>query len=730
MKDIKVLNLFIVMILASLLTGCSRSRQFQKIREEYPYKLRVVVGEFKADSKQIFLDDVANLSDYYRDKLEDTGLFSVVRDSTIINDFSSPNVAKNTTLLRSLSKRNLIEGLITGTIKKYYYKKDRRSFSIALALDISVFDTYTGEEIFKTSKNYAKKFRLKRKNQKDYSALNQQLLDMVLGQINKEMIIEISKVIEERRKENGGQFVTVMNGSKEQNLLLWPKSAIESNINKITQRNSLTKPSIQPSSSFQLTNKEKQKIEQIDLSPKQETLEKPISYKKQERYQPNSSKNFHLKIQGFQLIYPLEWDKDKKYSKFYYLVNSDKNKNKDIVDIDASMEDNLVLEVFSTVDNLAVRRFLEDYFQGIRPNPIGQILELYERSYMGKLQMGFVLKDKAIIASIHRKHRDTLLNGLTGLYIKNGGISVEKVINESIKRRFASKKHSKVKKEFIVKKVAKKIPKKVMKFTKVHKAPKKIIKKMPKTISLIKRPKVKKARIFKKPTIVTAKKSSKMIPANAVFFYDMAKRRFGAHDYESAYRYFKLALDKGYDLPEVHDYLFKIEKIQSGEVNTNAFVSGAQELSTEGFITNLEYEDSAQNPSRKSSKIEYERPITNVRSFAIQKSIKNSIPVERNYQQEAFQSISSDIDLMQTNKTSKEKKPLPVIKKKSKMDKFFLEMEDMEKELQALLNKKKSLLTINKSSHVNGFWGYFFQLFAVFSLSLGIFSFLLTKNIK
>ncbi|MCJ8344520.1 hypothetical protein MJH12_03195, partial [bacterium] len=515
MKDSRVLSLFVFVVLASFLTGCARTRQFQKVREEYPYKLRVVVNAFQADSQQIFLEDVANLSDYYRDKLEETGLFSIERDSDVISRYSRPGVLENVSQLRKLSKNNLIEGVISGTIKKYYYKKERRYFHIALALDISVHDTYSGEEIFHTSKNYNKKFRLSRKGQKDYSKLNQQLLDLVLGQINHEMIVEVSKIIEKRRAENGGEFTVVMNGSETQNLLLWPKDAIQRASNGNARIGALPTPNIRSLASVKPGDNEELEIENlsIDLEPRRKAITKNSKMSKADlldmgfdsildnrKNDQKKSKNFHLKVQGFKLIYPLEWDSSKKYSKFYYLVDSKKYKNKDIVDIDASMEDNLVLEIFSTVDGLAVRRFLEDYFQGINSHPIGDILEVFERNYMGKLQLGFVLGDKAVIASIHRKHRATLLQGLTSLYIKNGGVSVEKLVNESIRRRFSSnslvldtiaekKKVASMKKAKV--KPSKKKTKKFVKSKKKVKAKKvasskrpkvKKIKKMPKTI--------------------------------------------------------------------------------------------------------------------------------------------------------------------------------------------------------------------------------------------------------
>ncbi|MCO4783774.1 MAG: hypothetical protein KC646_15710 [Candidatus Cloacimonetes bacterium] len=772
-----------VVVLASLLTGCSRSRQFQKIREEYPHKLRVVVSNFSADSKQIFIEDVANLSDYYRDKLEQTGLFSVERDSDIIDSFSIPSIAEDTNLMRKLSQNNLIEGVISGTIKRYYYKKERRSFSIALALDIEVHDTYNGEKLYSTSKSYNRKFRLKRKGQKDYSNLNQQLLDQVLGQINNEMIIEISKIIEERKELNGGEFTTVMSGKETRNLLLWPKDAIKVSTNGSTRVGNLPIPNIRSLSTKKEGDSQKLDMDQLASGRTPKIVEPKYSPKKKKEFnsddlldmgfdniakktsEPKKRDNFHLKIKGFKLVYPLEWDSSKKYSKFYYLVDSEKYRNKDIVDIDASMEDNLVLEVFSTVDRLAVRRFLDDYFQGISSNPIGKILEVYERSYMGKLQIGFVLSDKAVIASIHRKHREALLQGLTGLYIKNGGVSVDKLVQESIKRRFSNnglilpdelpvKKLAKVvkkpvkKAQTILKPVKKKIRQaKVPKFSNQDLIKQKISQSMPKTISIAKKPR---ARVKSKPRArkpkVVKKKSSKMIPANAVFFYDMAKRRFEAHDYESAYRYFNLALEKGYDLPEVHDYLFKIEKIQSGEVDSSAndYVSGATELSTEGFITNLEYEDSEVSSGKRSQNYQYEVQQSNndrqlqprYQAPVVQSPVQNQRsnfnprPPVQQYEQEAYQSISTDVNFAKPTITLPKNNNVPTIKKKSKMDEFFNEMEDMEKELQSLLNKKKGLFTVNKSVSTGGFWGFFFQFMAVVSLSLGLFSFILTKNIK
>ncbi|MCJ8344279.1 hypothetical protein MJH12_01975 [bacterium] len=113
--------------------------------------------------------------------------------------------------------------------------------------------------------------------------------------------------------------------------------------------------------------------------------------------------------------------------------------------------------------------------------------------------------------------------------------------------------------------------------------------------------------------------------------------------------------------------------------------------------------------------------------FIVETQFNVNPPVQQ-YEQRAYQSISSDLNFSKNTAKAKVQKVTP--KKKSKMDAFFLEMEDMEKELQSLLNKKKGLFTVNKSTSNNSFWGMFLQICALLSLTLGLFSFILTKNIK
>ena len=97
-------------------------------------------------------------------------------------------------------------------------------------------------------------------------------------------------------------------------------------------------------------------------------------------------------------------------------------------------EEVLELEIFTTFDKTAVKKFLDDYFHGSHPSPRGKIPAVFERYYLGKLQLGFVLGNQAFIASTHRNNRQILDKAIQAFYVSNGGITVAKILDTSIKK--------------------------------------------------------------------------------------------------------------------------------------------------------------------------------------------------------------------------------------------------------------------------------------------------------
>ena len=100
--------------------------------------------------------------------------------------------------------------------------------------------------------------------------------------------------------------------------------------------------------------------------------------------------SLNLQMPSFQLVYPEKLLANKQYQKLYYLLK-DESKQVSALDLENADEEVLELEIFTTFDRTAVKKFLEDYFHGVYPSPRGKIPAVFERYYFRKITAGFCI---------------------------------------------------------------------------------------------------------------------------------------------------------------------------------------------------------------------------------------------------------------------------------------------------------------------------------------------------
>jgi hypothetical protein len=612
-------------ILLLALSGCRPNQRGGSFSSSLPGQLRISVLPFTHD-KEVVQADSENLFSYYLEQLKSQPSLSIVEDPFVVKSLTSPGGLSNPELLHSIGANNLVEGILSGQVDKFYYSRTERSFRLIVGMTLRAWDTYTGKMFFEKQHTVDKTYRLRRKGQTDFVTYNTQVLDELFYQLNSALLDAVLKEIKDRHGSLDAEFPTAsmfVNGEKKiVTLFLQPgakeekeqkksepvvpkeqdssqhkfmkemelksedqpvvatvteskpvhhsgprwlngeKSKKASIMDKVLPETALDKKTSHGSEG---NNQEKLELKQITKQATAKKIEKPTIPK-----DVRQNGELFLKINGFHLVYPLKLDPSKKYEKFYYLhLQPESAQQEGVV-----TEDNLILEIFSTSGEFAVINFLKDYFQGIFPVPYGDIPELFERNYLGKYQAGFVLGERAVVATGHRKYREELLNGLSGFYSRNGGKTIPGVIAQTVKslRNLAEgtkeedlfnkslpvkpikaptpvkKPKPVVKKKAVVVKPAppKKAPVKVVKKPKVvvkkpepvKKAPVVKEKKLPVSYEEIKREPVSAPQVSNSPSVANSEKS--------VFLYSMAQRYYASTDYEKSLQYVKMAANQGY----------------------------------------------------------------------------------------------------------------------------------------------------------------------------------------
>ncbi len=486
----KVVQFFVLVVCLSF-WGCShrfdrfgffRPKSDKKVNisrtsQDDPYLLRLVTTALKHD-KSVLREDANNFSTFFLEQLVKDKNFSVELNPEAIEQFSSLGNQANPDALKDLGKKYKVEALVRGRIKDYSYKLGRREFSVALHVEIEGINTHNSVAFFNLDKKFKRSFRLRGRRQRDMSSYNLRFLNEVMNGISESFNEQFEPLVLAQKSRHGGLIPTKVLAddagpgphSRDQlmHLYLWPVSP--SGQEKIGPQ-----PLIVKSSTLQAATASSQKSEKIRemLSEEKEKESVPENIvdpeqlilrsareAEQRTSQPESldrlsiakvindgpeidesskspieyDSSLNLEMPNFQLVYPEKILASKQYQKLYYLRKDD-SKKVSALDLESASEEVLELEIFTTYDRTAVKKFLGDYFHGSHPSPRGKIPAVFERYYLGKLQIGFVLDNKAFIASTHRNNREVVDKTIQSFYVNNGGVTVAKILDTSLRNR-------------------------------------------------------------------------------------------------------------------------------------------------------------------------------------------------------------------------------------------------------------------------------------------------------
>ncbi|MEE2923671.1 MAG: hypothetical protein VX619_02720, partial [bacterium] len=445
--------------------------------DQNQYLLRVAATSLRHDDS-VLKEDADNFSAFFLEQLVKDNNFSVELSPDATQQFSSVANQGNPDVLRDLGKKYKVEALVRGRVKDYSYKLGRREFSVALHVEIEGINTHNSVTFFSFDKKFQRSFRLRGRRQRDMSSYNLRFLTEVMNSIKQNFDLQFEPLVVAQKSRHGGSIPTrvLADGagagphSREQlmHLYLWPVSQsgkekigpqpliIKSSTSQVAEvdsqksedvrdslskENSISPPqesSIDPEQLMLRSAREaEQRLSQSNLPDRlpesNDIAEKPIvELSSESTVEYDSSLN--LQMPSFQLVYPEKLLANKQYQKLYYLLK-DESEQVSALDLENADEEVLELEIFTTFDRTAVKKFLEDYFHGVYPSPRGKIPAVFERYYLGKLQLGFVLGNQAFVASTHRNNREIVDNTIQKFYVNNGGVTVAKILDTSIKRR-------------------------------------------------------------------------------------------------------------------------------------------------------------------------------------------------------------------------------------------------------------------------------------------------------
>jgi len=658
-------KLFLLFLLASIFfdLGCARRKRNtntqavpvstsmeQLTRSGFKEPLRVVVSNLDS-TPPVLQEDADNLRSFLIQRMDQQELFDLKEDPDAVQSFSRKTLLEDGLQLRNLSRKYQVEALLTGVLHQFYYQRTRGAFVISIDLELKAYNTWDGSQFYASRRNVTKRFRVRGSRIRDFSSYNLKALNDLLSILMSDFYAQFEEVVDRQKERHGGVIPSkpkaglVGSGPFRADQLLyfylWPVN--ESGEERfrpqpivIKQPSQSPEESMTPQSfeepeqliaktvqqSFEQT-KERESAPAASTGPRRvDIARKAIEEPPQPtRVAKKIPEKLDMQLKSLQLIYPDRFESGKNYQKFYYLRS--KAGSTSAGPLDTASKDTVVVEVFSTMNRLAVTRFLEDYFHGLEANPKLQIPAAFERNYMGKYQIGFVLGDKAVVFAGDKQLRKLLEGSANEFYVKNGGVSIQNILDDSLQQRELlanmvvkkpeglgtnsrsmssssykptqtkerdievrrtstpaqsvqkpsvatpvrkskvenSLNHSYSKQEDNARMYEERVSSKVQQLAKSESRqyPKPTRSEDERLDESAAKPRESQTRVSRKSAQIKAS-GAKKIPANAVFFFDMARRYLSSGDDDSAQRYFLLAQQKGYPEAELNPYLDKLQR--------------------------------------------------------------------------------------------------------------------------------------------------------------------------
>jgi hypothetical protein len=787
-----MIRFYILVLLSVLLQGCNgRKRSAGAEEKAFSYPAAVVMPF--AYNEPVQAEDAGNFTDYFAAALRERG-FQINVSADAVADFSRIGIQGNSGFLRELAEKYEVEGIILGKLQKFSYRREGRSFVIGAEADVEVLDLHNGRQICQSTQKLTRRFRVRNARQTDFSAQNieflRQFTNALIGDLMKNWILqnkspESETTVLKSESPESEEIESEETDSVDKNLPdMKIDSENDSGVNNLKERLESRLESLRENLS---SDEEPEKtvstprwqqlqpsserapvisVRRLDTEPEVEASPSVVSV-------DSAQEVLDLSLPGFQLVYPLEFDPAKKYEKFYYLLERRGSQVAGEATVEDSVEENLVMEVFAAVNSFAVGRFLADYFQGVNPAPLSGIPEAFERNYLGKYQLGFMMGENAVIATGHRRYRSEILSGLSRFFENNGGISLQSVIQDvaaqaaDIGRKNLAKSPQKASSVLPKSVSSSSKPPVSVKDNQPDVAKAKIPAKKPAVSAVkakvpVKKPAVSEVKakvpakkpetsavearnpVEPKPPIATAGSSLQSSPPqftasvsqsvapvqlqetvtqpDARFFYNLGERYFHMQDYENAARFFADARKKGFRSPELQDFEQQLAVI-TGDASV---LAGGGEEPEEKIEERMDIAVADFSP----------RNLSSVRTVVQTKAVPFA---------PAVTGFSSTLEYENTADDEEEKPAVigrpdlsgtigrPALSGATGnglMDDFYLEMDKIEAELEKIKKSRQGLSTKGSSYALSDISGLVLKMLLLLGGCLAAFSFLSTKNIK
>ncbi len=637
--------------------------------------------------------------------------------------------------------RHGVEYITSGIVHEYSYKADSRNLNMAVDFTLNVLSANDLSQVYTNRQKVSRSFRVGA-NTSDYTAQNRAMLEELLGRFERDLkklksakppVQEVAKTAEVSKSASVWGEISAPTMEAREIKTAEEQNPIKESEFKVVRLPEITETEVldsvhtakaEPNSRIEeLRNRlrefsTKPQVTRLpEIRDSAQVAAPPVAVV---RTAPETKKAevslsnlvaeglLDLRMDEFVLAHPLVMDPQKRYEKFFYLPKTSATQEETLRSFDMASKSNLTIEVFSTISEYAVRKFLIDYFEGLPANPTGRIPEAYERTQMGKYQLGFMIGKRAFIVTSPRESREKVLTASGNFYVRNGGHDLNQILSGKV----APKPESTIQ---IVKDPA---PAKVQ--VPVNIAPAKVaevVKVSPKVVEapVIKaQPKVETpAKVAVSQTVQKEPETKKMVeevsPSSVIAAHIKSENLLQALEYE--------------EVTPPRSTLAKTQNFSFGQENP------AQEKVTTGVVSEAERIASLLEDIRLPATVRpaAPRPLVESRPAQIQEVVEVDVVIPAQTNVAVAKTVETPV--APTQAKGKEE-ALKHTSRKGLIEDFYAEMEKIEAELEQVRSRRTGLMTIaSHPGHVS-LWELFFQGIMLLGLGVMVFAFVRERKLR
>jgi len=606
--------------------------------------------------------------------------------------------------------RHGVEYITSGIVHEYSYKADSRNLNMAVDFTLNVLQASDLTQVYSKRQKVSRSFRVNA-SANDYSSQNRQMLEELLGRFERDLrqlksnkpatVVQVPKVSEPaksvsvwgevtdpqlqareiRQEEKQSDFTVVrlpeVQEPEVQTVKAEPNSRIEELRNRL--REFATKPQITRLPEVAPTKSEPVVTVKVAQQPKKpEVVNKSLV----------AEGLLDLRMDGFVLAHPQVMDPQKRYEKFFYLPKTSASEEETLKSFDMASKSNLTIEVFSTISEYAVRKFLIDYFEGLPANPTGRIPEAYERTQMGKYQLGFMIGKRAFVVTSPREQRDGVLAASGSFFVRNGGHDLNQILSGKQAPQPAN-----------TIQMVQKVPK-PLEVTKPVEVAKPVEPVAAPAVTVVSKPAAVTKPVVNKPAVIDS-------PSSVIAAHIKSEKLLQELEYE--------------DTPQPRSTISKKEvAIRPEAIKTeSSVVSEAERIAS--LLEDIRLPSVAQTAPR---------PLNETRPAMAEEIVQVDVVIQAETRQTVAQAPQlSEVSKSDGLATGKEE-ALKHSSRKGLIEDFYAEMEKIEAELEQVRARRTGLMTIGSSSGHISLWELFFQGIMLIGLGVMVFAFVRERKLR